>query len=164
MLRPPVYQQTAARAKSAGFGGMMRQMQAAAPQRLAGGVESIEEEEELGDFLSMPAAAPAPLAEIAQASISSSGGGTSPVTYRVEKPIAVPSDGTPHKTTVTVLNLSVKLDYLTVPKLADRAYLRAPPSVTPRKVHSAARFGVDLSRRGFRRQNLSANHRPQRGI
>ncbi|NWF70600.1 MAG: mucoidy inhibitor MuiA family protein [Chloroflexi bacterium] len=61
-------------------------------------------------------------AEIAQATIEASGAS---VTYRVEKPVSVPADGTPYKATVTVQRLAVKLDYLSVPKLAEEAYLRA---------------------------------------
>jgi uncharacterized protein (TIGR02231 family) len=57
-----------------------------------------------------------------QAAVESSGAN---VTYRVLKPIALPSDGAPHRTTVAVATLKAKLDYLTVPKLAEEAYLRA---------------------------------------
>ncbi len=63
--------------------------------------------------------APAP---VATATIESSGAA---VTYHVARPVAVPSDGAPHKTTVTALDLAVQLDYITVPKLAEEAYLRA---------------------------------------
>ncbi|HKP52403.1 MAG TPA: mucoidy inhibitor MuiA family protein [Chloroflexia bacterium] len=63
-----------------------------------------------------------PPAEIAEATVESSGAA---VTYRVARPVAVPSDGSPHKTTVTTLDLEAKLDYVTVPKLAEEAYLRA---------------------------------------
>jgi uncharacterized protein (TIGR02231 family) len=75
------------------------------------------------DELARPAAAPAPQAKIAQAAIENTGGAA--VNYRVSKPVAVPSDGTPHKTTVTAFNLSAKLDYVTAPKMAEEAYLRA---------------------------------------
>lgn len=47
------------------------------------------------------------------------------VTYRVTQPVTVPSDGAPHKTTVAVLDLTAQLDYVTAPKLAEEAYLRA---------------------------------------
>jgi uncharacterized protein (TIGR02231 family) len=69
------------------------------------------------------AAAPAPpAAKVATAEIESSGAA---VTYRVARPIAVPSDGSPHRTTVTTLDLGARLDYITAPKLAEEAYLRA---------------------------------------
>jgi uncharacterized protein (TIGR02231 family) len=45
--------------------------------------------------------------------------------YRVQAPIAVPSDGAPRKTTVASFELEAKLDHLTVPALAPEAYLRA---------------------------------------
>jgi len=62
-------------------------------------------------------------AALAQAAIESEGGAS--VTYRVAHPAAVPSDGSPHKTGITTLKLDAKLDYLTVPRLAEEAYLRA---------------------------------------
>lgn len=77
------------------------------------------------------AAAPAPMpqammmmeaAEVAVATVEASGAA---VTYRVARPVAVPSDGAPHKTTVTALDLAAQLDYVIAPKLAEEAYLRA---------------------------------------
>lgn len=64
----------------------------------------------------------APAAETVMATVEASGAA---VTYRVARPVAVPSDGTPHKTTVTAIDLAARLDYITVPKLAEEAYLRA---------------------------------------
>jgi uncharacterized protein (TIGR02231 family) len=71
----------------------------------------------------LAAPAPPPQAIAVQTTIESAGSG--PVTYRVARPVAVPSDGSPHKTTVTIEKLGVKLDYVTAPKLAQEAYLRA---------------------------------------
>jgi uncharacterized protein (TIGR02231 family) len=62
------------------------------------------------------------VAEVAQAKIESTGAA---VTYRVARPVAVPSDGSPNRTTVTVLDLGAQLDYVTAPKIAAEAYLRA---------------------------------------
>ncbi|HEX9988635.1 MAG TPA: mucoidy inhibitor MuiA family protein [Chloroflexia bacterium] len=72
----------------------------------------------------------APVAEVAHAEIESTGAA---VTYRVARPVAVPGDGSPHKTTVTALDLDAQLDYVTAPKLAAEAYLRA-------KVRNTSRF------------------------
>ncbi|MEW6732209.1 MAG: mucoidy inhibitor MuiA family protein [Acidobacteriota bacterium] len=69
-----------------------------------------------------PPPPPKPRAEVAQAEIEQSG---ATVTYRVKRPVAVPSDGSPHKTTVTTLDFDAQLDYITVPKIAEEAYLRA---------------------------------------
>lgn len=77
-----------------------------------------------------PAAAPAPRVEIAAAEIERSGAA---VTYRVRRPVAVPADGSPQKTTVTTLDFDAELDYITVPKLAEEAYLRA-------KIRNASEF------------------------
>jgi uncharacterized protein (TIGR02231 family) len=45
--------------------------------------------------------------------------------YRVQRPLAVPADGGPHKTTVGRFGLDAALDHLAVPVLAPEAYLRA---------------------------------------
>jgi uncharacterized protein (TIGR02231 family) len=98
-------------------------------------LDRMEEQEEVaGEWLSadesfdMPAAAPEPQPmQQAQATIepptSSAGGGA--VTYRIARPVEVPSDGTPHHTTIAITPLKVALDHITVPKLAEEAYLRA---------------------------------------
>src|SRR5260370_824903 len=44
---------------------------------------------------------------------------------RVPRPLAVPADGGPHKTTVAWFELDATLDHLAVPVLAPEAYLRA---------------------------------------
>lgn len=64
----------------------------------------------------------APAVAVAEAAVESRGAA---VTYRVARPVAVPADGAPHRTTVTTFALGVTLDYVTVPKLAEEAYLRA---------------------------------------
>lgn len=66
----------------------------------------------------------APAAEVEQATIEPNQGGAA-VTYRVSTPVTIPADGSPQKTTVTIERLSMSLDYLTVPKIAQEAYLRA---------------------------------------
>ncbi len=53
---------------------------------------------------------------------SESGAG---LVYTVARPLAVPSDGGPHKTLVARSAADARLDYLTVPVLAPEAYLRA---------------------------------------
>ena len=60
----------------------------------------------------------APLA----AELSESGAG---LAYRVQRPLAVPADGGPHKTMVARFALDAALDHLAVPVLAPEAYLRA---------------------------------------
>lgn len=47
------------------------------------------------------------------------------LTFRVAKPTTIPSDGSPHKTTVAALSLTPHLDYVAVPKLVSQAYRRA---------------------------------------
>jgi uncharacterized protein (TIGR02231 family) len=76
-----------------------------------------------------PAPRPGPAAKVlaAQAGESESGA----VTYTVARPLAVPGDGSPHKTLIASLDLLAALDYLTVPVLAAEAYLRATVSNGP---------------------------------
>ncbi|WP_007519307.1 DUF4139 domain-containing protein [Pseudofrankia saprophytica] len=77
------------------------------------------------------ASAPPPPVEHAVATIDTSG---TAATYRPARPVAVPADGRPHRTTLAVLELEAQLDYLTVPKLAPEAYLRA--TVTNTSAHT----------------------------
>ncbi len=45
--------------------------------------------------------------------------------FRVQRPLAVPADGGPHKTTVAEFEFDARLDHLVVPVLATEAYIRA---------------------------------------
>lgn len=45
--------------------------------------------------------------------------------YRIPRPLAIPSDGSPHKTAIARFELDATLDHLAVPVLAPEAYLRA---------------------------------------
>jgi uncharacterized protein (TIGR02231 family) len=56
------------------------------------------------------------------AELGESGAG---LAYRVQRPLAVPADGGPHKTMVARFELDAALDHLAVPVLAPEAYLRA---------------------------------------
>ncbi|HET9140193.1 mucoidy inhibitor MuiA family protein [Actinophytocola sp.] len=51
--------------------------------------------------------------------------GVTAAVYTPARRIAVPSDGSPHRTTVTVAELSARLDHVTVPLKGPEAYLRA---------------------------------------
>jgi uncharacterized protein (TIGR02231 family) len=88
---------------------------AAAPQAFGGA------DMEMMALMDEAPAAP-PAAKVAEATVESSG---ATVTYRVARPVAVPSDGSPHRTAVTTLDLGARLDYVTAPKIAAEAYLRA---------------------------------------
>ncbi|CAI7978459.1 Mucoidy inhibitor A [Frankia sp. Hr75.2] len=71
--------------------------------------------------MAAPASAPPPMAA-AEATLESAGPAS---TYRPPRPVAVPADGDPHRTTVAVIELDAVLDHVTVPKLAAEALLRA---------------------------------------
>jgi len=100
--QPVVYR--AARAKSlavaAGAGGPLPPPQAPAPEGMEDAV--------------MLSATPVEAAEA-----------WAGVAYQVQRPLAVPSDGSPQKTSIARFELDAKLDHLTVPVLAPEAYLRA---------------------------------------
>jgi uncharacterized protein (TIGR02231 family) len=51
--------------------------------------------------------------------------GATAVSYRLPRPVEVPSDGSPHRAMITSVDLTAVLDYVAVPKLAEEAYLRA---------------------------------------
>lgn len=57
------------------------------------------------------------MAEVSDAGVSQ--------VYQVTRPIAVPADGSPHKTAIAQFDLDAALDYLAVPVLAPEAYVRA---------------------------------------
>lgn len=52
--------------------------------------------------------------------------------WRLARPIAVPGDGTPHRTTVTTFDLPARLDHVTAPALGPDAHLRATVTNTDR--------------------------------
>ncbi len=95
------------------------------PKMAARRVRVEEAEEEATDvfFAAAPAAEPAPVEmEVSQAEVSQEGAA---VTFTVPQAVDVPSDGSPHKTSVATLPLAPELDYLTAPKLVPAAYRRA---------------------------------------
>ncbi|MEV4142202.1 DUF4139 domain-containing protein [Amycolatopsis sp. NPDC049691] len=51
--------------------------------------------------------------------------GTTAVTYRPSRPVAVPSGAQGHRTTLAQVDLTASLGYVTAPVLAEEAYLRA---------------------------------------
>src|SRR5207302_1318210 len=69
-------------------------------------------------------AQPAPQYDLTpqQAEVSSEGAS---VTFKLAQTVSVPSDGNPHKVTVSTLELKPRLDYICVAKLAEAAYRRA---------------------------------------
>ena len=72
-------------------------------------------------FGSREEAAPVEL-EAVTASVESSGAS---VTFRLPQTATIPADGEPHKVTVAIAHLDPKLDFISVPKLAEFAYRRA---------------------------------------
>ena len=69
-------------------------------------------------------AGPPPAADLT-AQVGEAGEAGAGIAYTVARPLAVPADGGPHKTTVARFEADAVLDYLTVPVLAAEAYLRA---------------------------------------
>jgi uncharacterized protein (TIGR02231 family) len=71
------------------------------------------------------AAASAPMARLGGPLTAEVGESTAGQVYRVPRPLAVPSDGSPHKTTIARIDLDAEVDHLAVPLVAPEAYLRA---------------------------------------
>ncbi|TEU17006.1 MAG: mucoidy inhibitor MuiA family protein [Anaerolineales bacterium] len=81
-----------------------------APEMMLTGIEMEEEAEPVVEM------------EAVTAEVEETGAA---LTFRVAKPATIPSDGSPHKTTVAALSLTPRLDYVAAPKLVSQAYRRA---------------------------------------
>ena len=68
-----------------------------------------------------PAASPVYKADKAEAVMREVG---TSVSYQVSLPVTIPSDGEPHKTSIAVLNLEGRPEYVATPKLDPAAFLR----------------------------------------
>lgn len=95
------------------------QPRAAAPAMLLAKAERRPKVDESVSFGAAPEQAEM---EFQEAQVSTEGAS---VTFQLAQRVTVPSDGSPHKVTVTTLDLAPKFDYLCVPKLADAVYRRA---------------------------------------
>jgi uncharacterized protein (TIGR02231 family) len=69
-------------------------------------------------------------AEPVDAGQAGTGEAWSGLAYQVQRPLAVPADGSPQKTSIARFSLDAVLDHLTVPVLAPEAYLRATATNT----------------------------------
>lgn len=72
----------------------------------------------------MLAAAPAPAQEMAYATAAVESSGPS-VTYKINAPPAIPSDGEAHQVHIARLQFDAALDYFCAPKAAEHAFVRA---------------------------------------
>ncbi|WP_232663432.1 mucoidy inhibitor MuiA family protein [Pseudonocardia sp. TRM90224] len=54
--------------------------------------------------------------------------------WRLPRPVAVPSDSTPHRTTITTLTFDAELDHVVAPALSNDAHLRATITNTSEQV------------------------------
>lgn len=72
-----------------------------------------------------PEGAPMRFAAAMAPKVASVEQGTTAVTYRPSRPVAVPSGASGHRTTLAQLSLTAELGYVTAPVLAEEAYLRA---------------------------------------
>jgi uncharacterized protein (TIGR02231 family) len=66
--------------------------------------------------------APPPVVESIQATVEENGASA---TFRIPRRASIPSDKTPHRAQIAEFDLAAKLDYITAPKVAEQAYLRA---------------------------------------
>ncbi len=73
----------------------------------------------------LAAAAQPPMAPKAAPMTAEVGESAAGQVYQVPRPLAVPADGNPHKTTISRFDLDAAVDHLAVPVLASEAYLRA---------------------------------------
>ncbi|WP_406629124.1 DUF4139 domain-containing protein [Amycolatopsis sp. WGS_07] len=68
--------------------------------------------------------------------------GTTAVTFRPARPVAIPSGAQGHRTTLAQLDLTAELDYVTAPTQAEEAYLRAKVVNTAEHTLRAGRAAV----------------------
>ncbi|WP_410568636.1 DUF4139 domain-containing protein [Amycolatopsis sp. cmx-4-61] len=68
--------------------------------------------------------------------------GTTAVTYRPSRPVAVPSGASGHRTTLAQLSLTASLGYVTAPVLAEEAYLRVTVVNTSEQALRSGRASV----------------------
>jgi uncharacterized protein (TIGR02231 family) len=94
------------------------------PARAAGAVmRSMEAAAVPPQFEAQSFAAPAPaVMETLNAQVSAEGAS---VTFQLAQKVSVPGDGSPHKVTVTSIDLLPQIDYLSVPKLVEAVYRHA---------------------------------------
>jgi len=97
-----------------------RQLARARPKTMAAASVGMAVPESAPD----PAPAPMAAAEVVQAEIVDSGAGSA-VRFAVPGQVDIPSDGSPHKSTMQHFRLEPKLDYLAVPKHTDAVFRRA---------------------------------------
>lgn len=78
-----------------------------------------------GMTMAAPAGPPMVRAAKIQEEVASVQQGQTSATYTPTRPVAVPSDGTTHRTVVAQLEFEARLDHVTAPVLAEEATLRA---------------------------------------
>ncbi|UFS68702.1 mucoidy inhibitor MuiA family protein [Geomonas sp. RF6] len=76
----------------------------------------------VGSALPAPQAAPSAPARYETAEVAQE---RTSVTFRIPRPVSIPSDGSEHGTVVATEKLPVALEFLAVPKLAPTAYLKS---------------------------------------
>jgi len=118
---PPMPYAAAQPAPAPGFGAMRAMAQTATPKRL--------DEDTL---TSMEAIAPPPVAaEIATTTVERTG---TALVFRVGHVVDIPSDNSPHKTTIAQDQIPCEFDYVSAPVLEENAHLRATITNTTERV------------------------------
>jgi uncharacterized protein (TIGR02231 family) len=111
---PPPMAARFAGAPMASLGGEAPRYMLTTQSKKSSDAESFEDA-----ALSMPVTAPA---SIAPATVEHTG---TSVVFRVGRSVDIPSDNTPHKTTIARENLPCTFDYVSAPSLEEYAHLRA---------------------------------------
>jgi len=103
-----------------------------------------EEVDELDDFRSdvFPQAQPAPQAEIATATTEHSG---TAYVFKIARSVDIPSDNSPHKTTIARDDLPCEFDYVSAPVLDPSTHLRATITNTTERVLLPGSSSIFLS-------------------
>ena len=113
-----------------------------ARQAYPGSYASTAEEEQFDD-LDLLEAAPVPVAaEIATATVEKAGAA---LVFRAGRSVDIPSDNSPHKTTIARDSLPCEFDYVTAPAIEENAHLRATITNTTERVLLAGKTNIFLS-------------------
>ncbi len=92
----------------------------------------------------MPVAASAPMPAAAVATTTIEKAGTSLI-FRVGRSVNIPSDNSPHKTTIARDTLPCEFDYVTAPAIEENAHMRATITNTTEQVLLAGETNIFLS-------------------
>lgn len=136
---PPVPMYAAAPARA---GGPLRAAKVMMPQQAMMPVRGITMDENAEFSLAQPSEPLSVAANVATATVEQTG---TALIFRVGRSVDIPSDGSPHKTTIARDNLPCNFDYVSAPVIEENVHLRANISNTTERVLLSGDASIFLS-------------------